>query len=56
MSENALRMICKLALNNALANYRLAQATIALDQSAFEAQKSELFPLAQGHTQSHPDP
>lgn len=44
MTEAALRMIGKLAASNALANHRLAQAVIALDQSEFEARRVSFFP------------
>ncbi len=44
MTDPALRMFTKLARNNALANYRLAQAVIALDQSQFEARRVSFFP------------
>ena len=42
--DPALRMLAKLARNNALANYRLAQAVIGLDQSQFEARRESFFP------------
>lgn len=42
--DPALRMPAKLARNNALANYRLAQAVIGLDQSQFEARRVSFFP------------
>jgi uncharacterized damage-inducible protein DinB len=44
MADPALRMLEKLALNNALANIRLAQAVMALEQSAFEASRVSFFP------------
>ncbi|MEQ8446943.1 MAG: DinB family protein [Pelagibacterium sp.] len=44
MADPALRMLEKLALNNALANFRLAQAVMALGQPAFEAERTGFFP------------
>ncbi|MCD7058474.1 DinB family protein [Pelagibacterium xiamenense] len=38
------RVFRKLAVNNALANYRLAQAVIALPQAEFEAKRTSFFP------------
>lgn len=40
----ALRMVKKLAANNALANFRLARAVIALPQAGFEAKRTSFFP------------
>jgi len=44
MIEPALRMIAKLAINNALANYRLAKAVARLSQAEFEAPRTGFFP------------
>jgi uncharacterized damage-inducible protein DinB len=44
MGDTALRSIRKLAANNALANYRLAQAVTALSRSEFEAKRTSFFP------------
>ncbi|AEQ53366.1 DinB family protein [Pelagibacterium halotolerans] len=44
MTDPALRMLAKLARNNALANHRLAGAVAGLDQSQFEARRVSFFP------------
>lgn len=44
MTETALRMLAKLAANNALANYRLAEAVKQLPQAEFEAPRTGFFP------------
>jgi uncharacterized damage-inducible protein DinB len=44
MIDPALRMLTKLARNNALANHRLAQAVIGLDQFEFTARRVSFFP------------
>lgn len=44
MSDPALRFVTKLALNNALANHRLAQAVMALTQAQFTAERTGFFP------------
>lgn len=43
-TDPALRMLVKLGRNNALANHRLAQAVIGLDQSEFTARRVSFFP------------
>ncbi|WP_421951869.1 DinB family protein [Pelagibacterium sp.] len=42
--DPALRMLGKLARNNALANYRLAGVVAGLDPSQFEARRTSFFP------------
>ncbi len=42
--EDVMRIFRKLSVNNALANYRLSRATIALSQDAFEARRTSFFP------------
>ena len=44
MTDTALRFFAKLAFNNALANYRLSRAVIALPQAEFEATRTSFFP------------
>nr|WP_196260439.1 DinB family protein [Pelagibacterium limicola] len=42
--DSALRVFTKLAVNNALANLRLAQAVASLSQADFEAPRTGFFP------------